>query len=339
MSCALMCGKVVPYDPLSLGNFCGITRPIRAGITWDCWCSDMGGAHMTDARQLTLALGGRWHGGYGATPCPVCQSERRKGQNALTLADGANGRLVLNCKKSACAFLDILAAAGLRSGDYTPPDPTTIAQRKAQQRADAEKRAAQAKRVWQESQPIAGTLAETYLRGRGITAPLPATLRFHPECWHGPTARRMPALVAAVQGAGLPAVHRTWLRADGLGKAGIDPPKAMLGATAGGAIRLVDGLGPLVVAEGIETALSLTSGLLRTPATIWAALSTSGVRGLNLPQQPARLTIAPDGDAPGREAANALAERAHALGWQVSLLPAPDGRDWNDILTKKGEAA
>jgi DNA primase len=63
------------------------------------------------------------------------------------------------------------------------------------------------------------------------------------------------------------------------------------------------------------------------------------MRGLNLPQQPARLTIAPDGDAPGREAANALAARAHALGWQVSLLPAPDGRDWNDILTKKGEAA
>ena len=294
---------------------------------------------MTDAKELTLALGGRWHGRYGTAPCPVCQSEGRKGQNALTLADGASGRLVLDCKKSACAFLDILASAGLRSGDYTPPDPAILAQRKAEQKAEAEKRAGQAKRLWLEAQPIAGTLAETYMRGRGITAPLPATLRFHPECWHGPTARRLPAMVAAVQGAGLPAVHRTWLRADGLGKADIDPPKAMLGAVAGGAVRLAEGLGPLVVAEGVETALSLASGLLRAPATVWAALSTSGIRGLNLPPQPARLTIAPDGDAPGREAANALAERAHALGWQVSLLPAPDGRDWNDILTTKGEAA
>ena len=294
---------------------------------------------MTDAKEVTLALGGRWHGRYGAAPCPVCQSESRKGQNALTLADGISGRLVLDCKKSACAFLDILAAAGLRSGGYTPPDPAILAQRKAQQKAEAEKRAAQAKRLWLEAQPIAGSLAETYLRGRGITAPLPATLRFHPECWHGPTAQRLPAIVAAVQGAGLPAVHRTWLRADGLGKADIDPPKAMLGAVAGGAVRLTEGLGPLVVAEGIETAFSLASGLLRTPATVWAALSTSGIRGLKLPTQLARLTIAPDGDAPGREAANALAERAHALGWQVSLLPAPDGRDWNDILTKKGEAA
>jgi phage/plasmid primase-like uncharacterized protein len=294
---------------------------------------------MTDAKELTLALGGRWHARYGAAPCPVCQPEGRKGQNALTLADGENGRLVLDCKKSACAFLDILAAAGLRSGDYTPPDAATVAQRKAQQSADAEKRAAQAKRVWQEAQPIAGTLAESYLRGRGITCDLPPALRFHPDCWHGPTAKRYPALVAAVQGTSLPAVHRTYLRSDGTGKADNDSAKMMLGAVSGGAVRLTEGEGLLVVAEGIETALSLASGLLRRPAAVWAALSTSGIRGLRLPDSTGRLTIAPDGDKAGREAANELAARAHALGWQVALLPAPNGRDWNDILTKKGEAA
>lgn len=83
----------------------------------------------------------------------------------------------------------------------------------------------------------------------------------------------------------------------------------------------------------------LASRLLGRPGTIWAALSTSGIRGLRLPPQPGGLTIAPDGDTAGREAANALAERAHGLGWQVSLLPAPDGRDWNDILTGKAVAA
>jgi len=180
-------------------------------------------------------------------------------------------------------------------------------------------------------------MAETYLRGRGITCELPRTLRFAPNCWHGATAQRHPALIAAVQGSGAAAVHRTYLRPDGSGKAAIAPDKAMLGAVAGGAVRLTQGQGPLVVAEGVETALSLASGLLRYPATIWAALSTSGIRGLHLPPQPGRLTIAPDGDTAGREAANALAERAHALGWQVSLLPAPDGRDWNDIV--QGRAA
>jgi hypothetical protein len=290
---------------------------------------------MTDARELTATLRGRWHGGYGVAACPICQPERRKGQNGLTLADGRNGRLVLDCKKSACAFLDILVAAGLRLGDYAPPDAATLAQREAEANAGAQRKAAQAKRLWQEAQPIAGTIAETYLRGRGITCDLPPTLRFHPSAWHGASATHCPALVAAVQGIALPALHRTYLRPDGTGKADLDPVKAMLGATAGGAVRVSDGQGPLVVSEGIETALSLASGLLRTPATIWAALSTSGIRCLKLPPEPSRLTIAPDGDDAGRTAAQALAERAHALGWKVSLLPAPHGCDWNDILTRK----
>jgi phage/plasmid primase-like uncharacterized protein len=294
---------------------------------------------MTDARELTLALGGRWHARYGVAPCPVCQPERRRTQNALTLADGRNGRLVLDCKKSACAFLDILAAAGLRSGDYVSPDPATLAQREAERRAEAMKRAAQAEWHWQEAQPIAGTLAEAYLRGRGITCDLPPALRFHTEAWHGPTARRWPALVALVEGGNGPAVHRTFLRPDGSGKAGLQGgDKLMLGGTQGGAVRLDGGPSRLVVAEGIESALSLLCGLLDGPATVWAALSTSGLRGLRLPTQAGRLTIACDGDKPGREAGQALAERAHALGWQVGILDPGTGRDFNDILRERAAA-
>lgn len=290
---------------------------------------------MTGAKELTTALGGKWFQSYGAAPCPVCQASRRADQNALTVADGRNGRLVLHCKKTDCAFFDILAAAGLRSGDYRAPDAATLAQREREAKAEAEKRAAQAKRLWAESLPLAGTAAETYLRGRGITCDLSPTLRFHGACWHGVTAKRHPALVAAVQGSGLPAVHRTYLRLDGAGKACVEPAKAMLGAVAGGAVRLTEGPGPLVVGEGIESTLSLLSGLLGGPATAWAALSTSGLRRLRLPQQPGRLTIATDGDAPGRAAGHALADRAHALGWQVSILDPGDGADFNDILNRK----
>lgn len=126
-------------------------------------------------------------------------------------------------------------------------------------------------------------------------------------------------------------LHRTYLRPDGSGKADVEPAKAMLGATAGGSVRLSEGPGRLVVAEGIETALSLASGLPCGPATVWAALSTSGMRTLRLPEEPGRLTIAPDGDPAGREAARVLAVRAKAAGWKVGLLPAPDGKDWNDV--------
>ena len=106
----------------------------------------------------------------------------------------------------------------------------------------------------------------------------------------------------------------------------------MLGSIAGGSVRLCENPGPLVVAEGIETALSLACGLLSAPSTIWAALSTSGMRGLRLPPESGRLIVASDGDTAGRNAAHALAERAHVAGWTVSLLPAPSGSDWNDVL-------
>lgn len=292
---------------------------------------------MTDARTLTIVLGGKWHRSYGVSPCPVCQSSRRSDQNALTLADGRNGRLVLDCKKSGCSFLDILKAAGLRSGTYTLPDATTLAQRKRDAQAEVEKRAAQAKRLWAEAQPIDGTAAETYLRRRGITCQLPPTLRFHEHCWHGVNAKRYPALIAAVQGVAVPAVHRTYLSPCGTRKADVEPAKAMLGAVSGGAVRLCEASGPLVVGEGIESMLSLLCGPLTEPVTLWAALSTSGMRGLRLPKHARRLIIATDGDAPGRSAGIDLAHRAHAFGWQVSILSAPDGYDFNDILTMKGE--
>jgi DNA primase len=68
-----------------------------------------------------------------------------------------------------------------------------------------------------------------------------------------------------------------------------------------------------------------------------AGLSTSGKRGLRLPHDPGRLTIASDQDSAGHAAAKALAEHVQALGWPVALLAAPDGQDWHDLLTLNGE--
>ncbi|WP_405403618.1 toprim domain-containing protein [Paracoccus sp. Ld10] len=293
---------------------------------------------MNNAQALTLSLGGKWHRTYGLALCPA----HRDRKPSLTLADAPDGRLLLNCK-TGCGFMDVLDALrgkGLLHGMSRPqpPDAGELARREAQERAEADRAEHRALATWGEALPIGGTIAETYLRHRGITCPLPGTLRFHPECWH-PTARRFPAMVALVEGLPRAAIHRTYLRADGTGKADAEPAKAMQGATRGGAVRLTEAQGPLVVAEGIETALSLSSGLLRAPATVWAALSAPGIAALRLPDRPHRLTVAADGDPVGQAAATALAERAAALGWTVSLLPAPLGRDWNDVLTTKGASA
>lgn len=146
-------------------------------------------------------------------------------------------------------------------------------------------------------------------------------------------------MIALIEGGEGYAVHRTYLRPDGQGKASVEPAKAMLGAAAGGAVRLTDGPSRLVIGEGIESTLSLACGLLDGPATLWAGLSTSGMRGLRLPANPGSLTVACDGDRPGREAAHALAGRAHGLGWRVEMLDPGAARDFNDVLMQRRVAA
>ena len=276
---------------------------------------------MTDARTLTHGLGGKWFGRYGTANCPAHPNTRTP---ALSLSDGEAG-LLAYCH-AGCDFASVVAALrgmGLLegSGAFVAPDPAVAAARRAAERVAAEKRAAQARALWREARPVRGTPAETYLRGRGITCPLPETLRFAPSAgtrrpgavrrWsRGWRARRL-------RGASHLSARR-WL-GQGRSRPATGPCS---GPSWGGACRLMEGPGPLVVAEGIETALSLASGLLRAPATVWAALSTSGSAGLRLPTAPGRLTVAADGDE-GAPPAHALAERAHGLGWRVSLLPAP----------------
>ena len=109
--------------------------------------------------------------------------------------------------------------------------------------------------------------------------------------------------------------------------------------TRGGAVRLAEGQERLVVAEGLETALSLASGLVRGSVSVWAALSASGLSALHLPSRPGRLLIAADGDAIGQNAAEALAHRATADGWDVAIATAPEGQDWNDVLRARVSAS
>ncbi|GAA6147774.1 hypothetical protein NBRC116586_08360 [Pseudooceanicola nitratireducens] len=290
---------------------------------------------MLSAKQITQALGGTWHGRYGLAFCPAHHNTRTP---ALSLKDGDDGRLLAYCHVG-CRFGDIMSA--LRSTGMF--DDTLLIAPQSRQRdmadtakAENEKREQRASACWQEASSIHGTLAHSYLHSRGIPGPLPASLRFHPHCWHGPTARRYPAMIGLISGPNGMAVHRTYLAPDGLSKATCTPNRMMLGRTAGGGVHLTDAPGPLILAEGIETALSLASGLLPSTGIIWAALSTSGMAGFDLPRQAGRLIIATDGDRPGRDAGDTLGNRALAAGWEVSLLPAPEGKDWNDVLMGRG---
>lgn len=271
---------------------------------------------MTDARELTLALGGRWLGGYGTAPCPVCQPERRRDQRALSIRDGIDGKLLVHCHKAGCNFVEIVETAGFAPGSVSRPDPAAEAKRRLELAAQRRRREGTAWRIWQEARPARGTLAEAYLRGRHLELPEGPPIRFHPSAPH-PTGARLPAMVARIDGGAGCACHLTYLAEPGR-KAAAAPAKATFGLPKGGAVRLVDPPegGPLLIGEGNETTLAAVA-MFGAPAGGWAALSATGMAGLNLAHIPpgASIVAIGDGDDAGRRAMRKLAARAHAAGF------------------------
>jgi putative DNA primase/helicase len=267
-----------------------------------------------------------------------CRCPLHYGRN-LVLRDGDSGRVLATCwggcdRHDVLAELRRLGLLDVGGSDYRPR--VTVRDHAAR---DAT-RTARALLIWRETLPIMGTLAERYLLGRSIVlADLPAevsaSLRFHPWCPH-PAGTKVPAMVALVErvGAGPIAIHRTFLRADGSGKANIEPDKASLAPVGGGAVRFgMPRAGEwLIAAEGIETALAVATACL---IPVWAALSAGGIRALVLPREATHLIIAADHDASGtgQRAARDGAQRWLAEGRRVRIaMPLERGTDMADLL-------
>jgi putative DNA primase/helicase len=132
-------------------------------------------------------------------------------------------------------------------------------------------------------------------------------------------------------------VHRTWLLADGSGKAPLDNPRLTDGFLAGAAVRLGDWRrGLLAVAEGIESALA--GSLLLGGILAWAALSDGGIERLILPAVIREIRIFVDRDAnnAGESAARIAGRRWMAEGRRVALtIPDRVGADANDLWRER----
>jgi putative DNA primase/helicase len=196
---------------------------------------------------------------------------------------------------------------------------------------DGAKRTEAALAIWEAAMPAGGTPVEMYLAARGIHLQLPTTLRFHHGLKH-PSGGIWPAMVALVtRGADdtLLAIHRTYLARDGGGKAPVDPQKMMLDPCRGGAVRLGLPGNVLMVGEGIETCIA---AMRATGHPAWAALSTSGLRALDLPKDVRDVIVLADGDAPGEAAARDCAWRWKREGRRVRIARPPREMDFNDML-------
>lgn len=278
------------------------------------------------------------------------------------------------------------------------------ARTEAEQRRMAEEAETQArkmerlKRLAREAEPVRmNSTGAQYLAGRAIDAKaaLLAGLRLalHPSLtYQGPASAEerkaigaMPTLVASLRDAegSITGFHFTALRCEAgrWKKAQITlpdgremPKSVMAGTKSGSAIRLIGPPQPhtLILAEGIETALSIFTALAR--AGLWTeghACHAAGdlgnmagraidrtehpllrddrgrpklVPGIQpdfgsacapVPDSVTRLILAGDGDSERLLTGNALsraASRHRREGRVIQLLMAPAGKDWNDVL-------
>jgi hypothetical protein len=254
-------------------------------------------------------------------------------------ATGEHGDL-LDIIRESCGLLDFRDVADearrFLSLPRSGPAPTSMAGRIPGQTGSA----AAARRLFGVSQPISGTVVETYLRERGIMAlHEDGALRFHPRCYYRPDEHSpteiWPAMIARVTDLDgqITGVHRTWLDPSGRSKAPLDTPRRAMGDLLGNAVcfGLADDV--LAAGEGIETMLSLRCVLPTMPMA--AALSANHLAAMLLPLTLRRLYIACDADTAGEVAAMTLTERAEAAGIEAIPL-SPRLGDFNEDLRRLG---
>jgi len=195
------------------------------------------------------------------------------------------------------------------------------------------------RRILKDCQPLAGSVAETYLQSRGLRDPCAPDLLFHGDLTDYESRRGWPGMVAIprlVDGSPVGGIHRTFLLEDGSGKA--PAGKKMLGAIAEAAVRLfpMPEDGHLGVAEGIETALAAHAIF---GVASWAALSTDGLARFKWPEGTRHVTIYADAGDAGRLAAATLSDRLNIADIPNRIMAPLNSDDFNDDLIKGATGA
>ncbi|GGE75018.1 DUF7146 domain-containing protein [Sphingomonas prati] len=195
---------------------------------------------------------------------------------------------------------------------------------------------------WRRALPSEGTAAEAYIRYRGITAPLPNTVRFAELNYRDQEsgdviASRVPAMVCALQDAAglVVGVQRIYLAPDGRGKLDVAKPKMSLGIIVGSAFRAaghdIGSATQVIACEGPEDGLSLAQEIPDRPVLV--ACGTALLSRLDLPSQVREITLAGDKNAAGRTAVEQSRTVYLDRGIDVvEMYPAAGFKDYNDQL-------
>jgi hypothetical protein len=212
--------------------------------------------------------------------------------------------------------------------------------------ADITRRLEKARQIWRVSRRHELGRLDAYFASRALTRPQSGHLRLHPNLWHPESSRSWPAMIWLITNSlsGEPqGVHATFLDDVAVGKAPIKPDKMVFGLMRGGVMRLTPpprpGSGePLILAEGVETALSAVAANYRHA---WAAISSGNMKvidNLQVDIQTVIIVADHDDSGTGVAAARDLAGRLHRQGRRVRIaMPPVPGADLNDVLTGKAD--
>jgi putative DNA primase/helicase len=282
---------------------------------------------MDSAAGIAKALAGRsvkrLESGNYLVPCPAHDDS----SPSLSLRDGKRG-LIVHCW-GGCSARDVYRAIRAKGFGVERDDNATNT-KPAKNSCEYQRRQAdKAAWLWSKQRPIAGSIAERYLReARGHSGILPPTLGFLPPLKPG----HCPALIAAFALVDEPepgilgkpqhvtAIHLTLLKPDGSRKAEVDTPKLTIGSPLGKPLVLAppnDLLG-LGITEGIEDALSVHEAM-RFGA--WAAGSAPFMPALaeTVPDYIEAVTVYAHTDQAGRKGAHALAAALTKRGIEVTI--------------------
>lgn len=325
--------------PSILANWEGLNQALQRGTRQQpCPLTGKGKTKFRFFRDYQ-EKGGAYHNDVGALPGGIdviaWYTGKTKGEVLNDIIDLCGGKNVLDSVKP-----------------MPKPEPVEFCSK-----SEAEKRSKRISKAWKESEPLVGSLAETYLRSRGIKSDLSYlgnNLRFHPSMPYKEDDKspwqRLPCMLAVYRDSeGKPlTLHRTFLKPDGSGKADVSRPKMVMAPPRdmrGGYIVLdkpvkaQSSFFAIGVSEGIENALSVREGM---GVPMFVGYSDRLMEMMILPNEVQHVFMFADIE-PSGAGMRSVAGFKEANKQRDVLILKPDSDkakvDWNDEYREKGYEA
>jgi hypothetical protein len=273
-------------------------------------------------------------------PCPVCGGRDRFSINVKKQVWNCRG-----CAKGGDVVdlvqhldgVDFKVAVVTLGGDERKPIAPVKPTEHHERKEDDQEKTKRALKIWDEASEVNGTLAEQYLRRRGLELPEDdEALRYFSPCpFAGTTYPALIALFRDIVTNEPRAIHRIAITAGGILIA-----KRMLGRVGGCAVKLdadADVEHGLAVGEGIET---MIAARMRGFRPAWALGSAGTLKNFTVLNGVECLSIIVDHDPPdkngrqaGQEAALECSQRWTAAGREVRrVVPRRQGGDMADLV-------